>query len=1306
MRLNTVPVRSFPENNPPLRHFYMQHVTTVRFVRSLLSVIVLCASFGVAISATLPGLTISSSSTTSLSFRYEPTTDAVRPRLEADGSTRLVFTFDVIVPSPDGFRLETANPTSADRISIRYTGVARDRHVATVEITSAITRNGITTTFDPVDAKILFAPYRTEQNKAVSSARTHLMHIGAVNDDAPWTITPQTLAKRTEDVQVASRLDNVWSLKIDKEGVYRLSADQLKGAGIPTDADAARTLKIFGYGGRELSEQVEPPLNDELNEQPILVRTNADGSINDVLFYAGGPTGWMWDGDRAQHYLHHYETYSSYLITFGGDDGVRGQVRQAADGPVVNSPLSVTGLVFQEEELVNPYNSGSGRRWYGRSVENGGALTFTTPLPGLIRSGEVQYHMVVAHKGTTSGVFTVSENGIAVAQRVISGVPQYMDTYSAPASGSIAASSIAGDGRSVLRFAYECSDRTSTGLIDWFEIHYPRGLVATNNEFMFFTDPNLVGVTEYAVNGFGSGEIVGLDVTDPAAPVWVQNIAPSGGIFSCREEGTKGNARRYYITSSFRTPGLTRLSPLTLRNDGVEGRSSEMIVICDAGHLTSAKEYAAYRESQGELKVSVVTTDAIFNEFSYGVKDPTAFRDYLGYLYRHATIKPAYVLLWGDGHFDYKNISTATPNYIIPYESLDPDDKPYGLSTYTTDDFFVRVQGNDSRPDMAIGRLPIVSNTTGSTLIEKIKHYETESATDDWRTRITMIADDGQTSEGTSDGALHLNQSERLANEYLPDAFQPKKVYLVQYPTENVARGRRKPSVTQEYVSTINTRGSLLLNWIGHGNPRVWAHEFVFERETTPPQFTNIDKPFFLTAATCDFARFDLTDVQSGAEELVLRQSGGAIGVFSASRVVYAYANAEINQEFYKQLFTQDDDGRAPRLGDVMYRVKQRLNSDNDEKFYLLGDPALRLLIPSQRVVFETINDTTITDTTLIKIQALSTVTVTGRIERYSVVGVDDTFNGTATISLLDAKRTVTVTDTDDDKTQNDFTLPGAALSRGSYKVENGKFTATFVVPKDIAFSSAQAQLYGYAFSDDQRTAMGSTDRLIVDGVGTDTYDDREGPSISIFMDSRYFRSGDVVRWNPILIVDLADATGINTTGVGIGHNIEATFDNGAIIETLTETFTTSLEDPRAGTATKQIFALGEGHHTVTVRAWDVLNNMSEASASFRIASTDEGIVSSWVMNYPNPFSNETTIRFQHNFSAPFNADLQIYDTQGRLMASTPMQVRDMQTAEVIWDGRDTQGNAVGSGIYVVVVQATDTEGRTTNVRGKLALIR
>jgi hypothetical protein len=223
--------------------------------------------------------------------------------------------------------------------------------------------------------------------------------------------------------------------------------------------------------------------------------------------------------------------------------------------------------------------------------------------------------------------------------------------------------------------------------------------------------------------------------------------------------------------------------------------------------------------------------------------DPTAIRDFLAMAFLTWTPRPRYAVLWGDGHFDYKNISTSAPNYVIPYESFDPDNQAYGLTTYTTDDYYARLIRNDSQVDIAIGRVPVSSNAQGNAYINKLKDYESGSSKDDWRTRITLIADDSQAAEKV-DGALHLNQSEDLANKFVPTEFQAKKIYLIEYPTESVARGRRKPAVTQELLSTINTTGSVLLNWIGHGNPRVWAHEEIFRRETTPNEMLNPNKAF------------------------------------------------------------------------------------------------------------------------------------------------------------------------------------------------------------------------------------------------------------------------------------------------------------------------------------------------------------------------------------------------------------------------------------------------------------------------------
>ncbi len=1233
--------------------------------------------------------------------------------------------YDVIVPSATGFELQNAEfttrtvvsaasqlePTtdvtprvsSAQRVWMTYDGIAGKRHVARLWVSVADETDEGLSILTNATIRISF------RNAPVSfGSPTAASALVALNPDAPWygksEVFDRSMSKSSEENVQAETPSAFYRFTITREGIYRIGADQLKGAGIATDAAAATSIKVFGGGGLELSERVEAALGNLLREQPIIVETNPDGSIREIIFYATGTTGWRNTGDSIRHYINHYATEAGYYLAVGGGAGLRAKARGASTQEPTIRPTLTTGRVFMEDEIVNPFSMGSGRRWLGRSIENRSSVSITTTLPGLVPTGTVQYRYVVGHRGNLSGTVTLSESGTTISQVSLPDVPEYMDAYTSIGWGSISASRIPSDGRSVLRLAYSSSDIGSTGVVDWLEIHYPQSLDAQSNSYTFWSLPGDGGTQEYSINGF-SGGVFGFEVTDPSRPALIENAASVGGMFGVREQIGKGSLRRYYISGNLQS--VSALSRVSMPDVLAPEREADVIVITHPDLQASAREFAKYRQSQGRFTVSVTTSDEIYARYSYGMLDPTAIRDYIAQAYAKWPNRLTHIVLWGDGHFDYKNLSSQQKNYIIPYESLDPDNSSIGLATFTTDDFYARISGEDRRPDIAIGRVPARSDADARAYISKIRAYESSASRDDWRTRITLVADDGTKENNLTDGSTHLDQNESLANFVVPKEFQQKKIYMVEYPTENVARGRRKPAVTQELLSTINTSGSILLNYIGHGNPRVWAHEQIFVRETTPGDMLNVTKPFFLTAATCDFARYDMTDLQSGAEELLLKADGGAIGVFSAARVVFSSDNARLNNEFYGDLFTRLADGTYPTVGQTMYRVKQIYNNANDEKFLILGDPTMRLLVPDHHVRFTTLNGRDIdSDTTPIKVEALSTVELSGFITAPRDSVSDVSFNGNVTISLTDAARTVTVFDNDVSNSKNVFLRPGAALVKGSFKVVKGRFTATFVVPKDISFSQNLAALYGYAASDDKRYAMGVTRRVVVDGV-TDVRDpETDGPDLQVYLDSRKFLPGGIVRKNPVLIIDLSDATGINTTGLGIGHDITAQFNNSNDVDILTPSFTTSLENPRAGTAQKQIFGLGAGMHTVTVRGWDVYNNVSQKSTMFRIPEDNGMIVGEGLYNFPNPFSTSTTIRFTHASQRPFSATMSVYDIHGARLIERPMQIIDMQTADVLWDGRDESGDAAQSGVYQVVVQLKDADGSVSHVSGKVTLIR
>ena len=1258
--------------------------------------------------------------------RIRPAVNGARMMVQS-GRRVYVRSFDLIVPNRNGFSLEGAQYTTkdvsaangemeeitfetpstecSDRVCLTYDGIAGNRHVARLDVVMAQQEfNSAFSILTDVTVRIRFIDKATTPH-STERFPTPLM---VLNPDAPWYVQREPFGRvqeksSGESVQ-AETPSAFYRFTITREGIYRITAEQLKGAGIATDEAAANSIKVFGGGGLELSERVESALGNQLREQPIIVETNPDGSIREIIFYATGTTGWRNTGDSVRHYINHYATESGYYLAVGGGAGERAKVRGPSRLEPVIRPTLTTGRVFIEDEIVNPFSMGSGRRWLGRSIENRSSVSITTPLPGLVPTGTVQYRYVVGHRGNLSGTVTLAESGTTIGQVSLPDVPEYMDAYTSIGWGSIAASRIPSDGRSVVRFAYSSSDNGSTGVIDWLEIHYPQSLEAQSNSYTFWTLTGDGGTQEYSINGF-SGSVYGFEVTDPSRPALVANISSVGGMFVIREQIGKGSLRRYYISGNLQNVGA--LSRVAMPDILAPEREANVIVITHPDLLASAREFATYRQSQGRFTVSLTTTEEIYARYSYGMPDPTAIRDYIAQAYAKWPNSLTHVVLWGDGHYDYKNLTTQQKNFIIPYESLDPDNASIGLSTFTTDDFYARISGEDRRPDIAIGRVPARSDADARAYISKVRAYESSASRDDWRTRITLVADDGTKENNLTDGSTHLDQNESLANYVVPKEFQQKKIYMVEYPTENVARGRRKPAVTQELLSTINTSGSLLLNYIGHGNPRVWAHEQIFVRETTPGDMLNVAKPFFLTAATCDFARYDMTDLQSGAEELLLKADGGAIGVFSAARVVFSSDNARLNNEFYSDLFTRLSDETYPTVGQTMYRVKQIYNNANDEKFLILGDPTMRLLVPDHHVRFTTLNGRDIdSDTTPIKVEALSTVELSGIVTSPRDSVSDDSFNGYVTISLTDAARTVTVYDNDVNVSKNVFLRPGAALVKGSFKVIKGRFTATFVVPKDISFSQDLAALYGYAASDDNRYAMGVTRRVVVDGVYDVQDPETDGPDLQVYLDSRKFLPGGIVRKNPVLIIDLSDATGINTTGLGIGHDITAQFNNSNDVDILTPSFTTSLDNPRAGTAQKQIFGLGSGMHTVTVRGWDVYNNMSQKSTMFRIPEDNGAIVGEGLYNFPNPFSTSTTIRFTHASQRPFSATVAIYDIHGARLIERPMQIIDMQTADVLWDGLDESGDAAQSGVYQVVVQLKDADGSVSHVSGKVTLIR
>ncbi len=1281
----------------------------------------------------------------------QPVFDEAGNILEQIGYPQLIATKKAIaVPSPTGYKIQnievgpiksingTIAPvhilgrediTSVDRRSymnrsieewanIEYNGISRDKYTATLNIINA--------KYNPFSKSIEIPEYvkvtihfdnQTINTKRKQDKNTLSNSFLNANVAKNWTVSDEQLFFRN-DIEKQTKANKIQSdddlssgswykIRVSETGVYELTAEYLKGFGITISNNNVNTIKIFGNGGHELPENVDFAALNQMNQQNIIVKKNPDGSLKSIVFFAGGASGFeyakkseLFSGFKVLHYINHFSKNNNYLLTWGGVDGKRAVPEVALKGEIENDLNLFTRRQFFEEELISAYHGGAGKQFFGRTYFSD---SFDQNLINLADEGNVNFRLSLAHSGAigSSGQFSVTDNGKLLADN-LNLQSTYSEAYRNLFEFSIPIDEVPNKNKISLKLNYTNTGQpNANGIFDYLEIHYPSKTIASNGEAYIFTEPLLSGLTKYNFTGF-NGDVYAFDVSDMGNPIQLES--KTQGKFDLITELTVNQPKRFFLSSNLKKPvSIEKVEIKGLRNTKF---NNDVIVITHSKLNESAKKFKEYREANSNLSVGISEVNDIYNEYNAGTMDITAIRDFIAQAMINWDVKPTYVVLWGDGHYDFREILTTQTNFVPPHLSEDEFKDFDAVKTICTDDFYARVVGNDKALDVAIGRITINSEQEGNGIVEKIKHYENNSSIDNWRNKITLVADDGfsGTESTKGDGSLFVDQSEDFSSNRVPSFMEQRKIYSVEYESQYTAAGIRKPTANAAILKSVNEEGALLLNWYGHGNPQVWSHEGILDRDVSIRQMVNYDKLFFLTAATCDFAKYDNYESQSGAELMLLNEYGGAIGVFGSSRVVYASQNHYLNRALYSNLFTRDENGDYLTLGEVIYNLKQTFNSDNDEKYFLLGDPTLRLLIPHYDVVFESIDDIELNDSITISVKGLQKVKIKGYVSipmSDSKVAAD--FNGQIKLKVMDGNQEIEITD--NRNRLYEFQKQGGTLSNANFAVTNGHFEAEFILPKDISFSENMGKVFSFAYSDDHRFATGSYNKLIIDGLSTTSITDTKGPEIKIMLDSRKFNAGDIVRNEPLLIVDLSDESGINSTGIGVGHKIEAWIDNDEQSIDLTSEYETSFDDYRKGTATKNLLGLEPGAHFVKLRAWDIYNNYSISETYFNIGQNGEVVLND-VLAYPTPFENNTKIRFKHNLNPPVDVTLDIYDSKGMKVNTIVKKILTAYEGEIDWEGIDVFGSPVSIGAYYfrlkldnLIAKQTFLEGRTIKIK-------
>ncbi len=1105
----------------------------------------------------------------------------------------------------------------------------------------------------------------------------------------------------------------IYKFALKETGVTRLDYAFLKNELKISNLDQIdpRTIKVFGNGGGMLPEANSKVRADDLIENNILISGEEDGKFDAsdaILFYAVGPDKWLFDplSKTFSRPKNIYDDEAFYFIKISSGNGARLPIQAS----IANTQYtSTTFNDFQriEDDKTNllaqhPLNcgQGGGKMWFGDFFSEGvKEKTYTDkfPFPNLVASEPVLLRAQFATGNEFGSTFTLTVGTEAIPVYVGGSSPgdcegNYGNIGSVEQTVKLPNTATTLD----VKVAFSAGTG-SRGWLDYIELACKRQLIFAGSQMAFRDVKSLSNKATTFSLANANGNLLVWDISNAQKPQ-NQQITLTGSQLSFGQN-TEGGLREFVVFDKSATLLKPTLAIGKIANQNLHAFDDvDEIIVYHKDFEAAAKKLQAHRRSYSKFNIEIAEVGQIYNEFSSGALDPTAIRD-LARLLNKRTTRFKYLLLLGDGSFDYKRLyplgNLQASDFIPPFESVESFNI---VDTYPSDDYYGLLsdtEGGDLNGDLdiGVGRIPCKTAEEANNVVAKIINYESPASFGDWRNRSVFMADNG-------DANAHLGSAEYVDNSVLQNQrnLNLDKLYIDAYKLDISAGGTRVPQLN-DAVFQNQFKGMLTLCYLGHGGPKGLAQERILMREDLQ-SWRNKDRLPLIVTATCSFSGYDNPKEVSAGEAAILNPNGGAIALFSTVRAVYADKNEVLTKAVFDTLFGKINN-QAMRLGDVFMLSKNSSNTGiNGNKFALLGDPGIRLAVPRYDVATTKINGKSLNISTKDTIRALQQVSIEGTITDDNG-GVLTNFNGTIYPTVFDKEqtlRTLGQSFSGDVSYPQDFVVQRNVIFKGAATVKNGIFSFSFTIPKDIDYNFNKGKISYYA-TDSVRDASGSFEGFIIGGTTPSVSAADLSPKVEVFINNDKWISGGTTSANPVLYIKLSDDKGFNVSGTSIGHDLTATLNDSHNPFILNNFYEAVKDDPTKGIVKYPLSNLASGKYSIRVKAWDIANNAGEGTTDFIVAeSGSDGIKK--LLSYPNPFSDLTRFRFEHNINAQaLVVKFEIFNTVGQLVKTIKQDVfTDGSFVDgITWNGSDDAGNKLSSGVYIyrVTVSTKEVKGVT-----------
>ena len=709
-------------------------------------------------------------------------------------------------------------------------------------------------------------------------------------------------------------------IRITNNGIYKLTYEDLTSMGVnPANA------RIFGYGGGVLEQSFLLAKKDDLPEVAVWMEKGPDGVFNAgdyILFYGQGINRWSYDKSKSMftHFSNPYSKYGYYFVSSDAGTGKRIENKITtlpATTPTIYPVKEFLDYQLHERDLVNLAHSG--KEFYGETFNDITSYYFPFNFPNIVKTNSTLVKMDVAASTSVPSSFSLSLNS---GQTKTVTVAARSDNYD---QGKGASGTFTFTPESdVFNFnvSYSKSNNTAVGYLNFLEVNARRQLKMSGS-YMQFQNVDYLGMNAYSHYELSdaSANVKIWDITDPVniGNMVTENIGNKLTFVASSNEVSSYMAIDPTGSSSFAKPEILGVVP----NQNLHALAPvDMIILTHPNFLSQAQMLAQAHREKDNLTVEVVTTDQVYNEFSSGTPDATAYRWVMKMLYDRALAAnntsdmPKYLLLFGKGSFDNRNIRTDSgASLVLTYQA---ENSLSITLSYVTDDYFGFLDDSEGTQvpahlmDVSVGRFTVTTTQQATDVVNKTIGYMNNTGKGNWKNQLCFVADDG-------DGALHMKQADSITVSLAKSfpAYQINKIYLDAYKQEITASGQSYPLAKSGFQNLLRS-GLFLLNYTGHAGPSGWTNESILNAADVK-SLSNKHLPLWV-AATCDFVQFDVQALSAG-EQVIFNPTGGGIGILAAARPVYASQNFTLDKLFCENLFKKPN-GEHMRVGDVIRSTK------------------------------------------------------------------------------------------------------------------------------------------------------------------------------------------------------------------------------------------------------------------------------------------------------------------------------------------------------------------------------------------------